>query len=94
MNSPALDPQALAILAFRLGEFLGSEAPVVLALKEAAETADAEAAARAWDLLRELPEEFRQAAAKWVLATSKAREDIEACSDGERVLPFPLHKVL
>lgn len=59
-------------MAYRLAEFLGSEAPVVQALAAAAESGDPDAAAEAWDLVLDLPAETRQGLATWMQAQQQS----------------------
>jgi hypothetical protein len=90
---PGLDPAALAHLTYRLAELLGADAPVVKALKQAAESGDPEKAAEAWDLMLHLPPDFRAAAAKWFMESWEGRKTIDGLADGEHILAFPVDKV-
>lgn len=69
------DVHALAMLSYRLAEFLGAEAPVVRKLKAAAESGDADLAAEAWDAVMALPERDRRALAGWFAAEVRPSND-------------------
>ena len=80
--TPKLDPQALAALTYHLAEVLGAQAPVVRLLKRAAETADAEVAAEAWDAFLALPAPCRADVAR-LLAPARATEAARAARDAD-----------
>jgi len=92
VTSDLSPPAMFALLAYRFGEILGAEAPLVQALKQAAETARPEDAAQAWQQMQDLPADLRQAAAHWLYHFTKAQKEIAAQSDGDKIVPFPLHK--
>jgi hypothetical protein len=89
-----LDPAALAALTYRLAELLGAQAPVVRALKRAAESGDPEAGAEAWDQFLALPGPFRADVARWFAKAAETEANLAATgADPDHVVPlFGLRK--
>jgi hypothetical protein len=89
MHDAKLDPHKLAALTYHLAELLGAQTPVVRALKRAAETADEEAAAEAWDAFLALPPDFRADVARWFAKATATDESLAALgADPSRVVPL------
>jgi hypothetical protein len=84
-----LDPAALAVLTYRLAEMLGAQAPVVRAMKRAAETADPELGAEAWDQFLALPGPLRSDIARWFAKAAETEANLAAQgADPDHVVPL------
>lgn len=84
-----LDPAALAALTYRLAELLGGQAPVVRALKRAAESGDPQRGAEAWDAFLTLPGPLRADIARWFAKAAATEANLaEQGADPAQVVPL------